>query len=91
MPELGQQEDSFLEKLYQYIEEEFRKEKETYLQNQEKRKLNEKLEDEFATWRKQIRKEMIELNEKNQLDDFEQYFGHKIEQLKTEFIEKNQA
>ena len=32
---------------------------------------------------------MIELNEKNQLENFEQYFGHKIEQLKTEFIEKN--
>ena len=40
MLELGQQEDSFLEKLYQYIEEEFRKEKETCLQNQEKRRLN---------------------------------------------------
>ena len=34
---------------------------------------------------------MIELNEEKQLNDFEQYFGHKIEQLKTEFIEKNQA
>jgi len=29
---------------------------------------------------------MIELNEQKQLNDFEQYFGHKIEQLKTEFI-----
>ena len=34
---------------------------------------------------------MIELNEKNELDDFEQYFGRKIAQLKTEFKEKFQA
>ena len=92
MPELGQQEDSFLDKLDRFIDENFRREKMSQLQFSKKRRQNEEQEKEFEQWRKQIRKEMIKIKqeEKKQLP-FDEFYENKIAQLKADFKKRNQA
>ena len=92
MPELGQQEDSFLEKLYKFIDEDFQREKMSQLQFSKKKRQNDDQEKEFENWRKQIRKEMIKIKqEEKKLPPFDEFFENKIAQLKADFKKSNQA
>ena len=86
MPELGQQEDSFLDKLYRFIDEDFQREKMSQLQFSKKKRQNDDQEKEFENWRKQIRKEMIKIKqEEKKLPPFDEFFENKIAKVKSRF------
>jgi hypothetical protein len=88
-PELGQQEDEFINNQFEFIQKQFNERKNEFWLSQEKKRNINAVTGAFDAWKDSLDKEMISLKKENKLKPFEDFWKEKLTEFEGQLIGEN--